>query len=302
LVGSQHINPYRVNDDGDIRTATENHSVLFEEEAEAFVRARNATRPWFCYLNFTDPHLPYTPPSPYSHTHDGARFTSPGTKDMNASDNPYARRRKKYAQRTLDRAYEGTLEELELVDARVRRICTALQETGQMTRTLIFYSSDNGFMLGEHGGMMNKSHPYEESVRVPFLVRGPGIPRSVPALRLVSHLDITYTILAAAGADLSGTDGRDLRRINSRSWRKRLLIEHPGRHWASVREGNKMLFNIDTDREGDEYYRLGPGDDPYQRHSLHNDPAYAAEMAGLAPKLSALRTAAGDNLRALEVA
>jgi hypothetical protein len=67
-----------------------------------------------------------------------------------------------------------------------------------------------------------------------------------------------------------------------------------------IRERNKVLFNIDSDREGDEFYDLA--NDPYQTHSLHNDRAYASQMANLARKLSRMRTAGGDKLRALEQA
>jgi arylsulfatase A-like enzyme len=302
LATNQFAKPYRVNNNGKFVTENRNHSIAFEERAEEFVRAvrTGAKSPWFCYLNFTDPHTPYTPPAPYRHAHDGARYRSPGTRDRNISDNPWAQRTRKHSARELQRRYEGEREELKLVDDRVRRIVTALQETGQMRNTLIFFSSDNGFMLGEHGGMSDKGHPYEESARVPFLVRGPGIPKSVPASTLVSHLDITYTILAAAGANRRGTDGRDLRKINSGRWRKRLLVEHPQMGWALLRERNKVLFNFDSDPEGDEFYDLA--NDPYQTHSLHNNSAYASQMANLASKLSRMRTAGGDKLRALEEA
>ena len=101
----------------------------------------------------------------------------------------------------------------------------------------------------------------------------------------MSHLDITYTILAAAGASRQSTGGRDLRKINSGRWRKRLLVEHPLKGWALIRERDRgFLFNIDSDREGDEFYDLAK--DPYQTHSLHNDRAYASQMANLASKLS----------------
>ena len=302
LATGRYKSPSRVNSNGKFVTESKNQSIAFEEQAEEFVRAvtTGAKSPWFCYLNFTDPHEPYTPPAPYLHAHDGLRYRSPGTRDLNISDNPWAQRKRKVPANESQRKYEGQREELRLVDDRVRRIVTALQETGQMRNTLIFFSSDNGYMLGEHDGMAHKSHPYEESARVPFLVRGPGIPKSVPASTLVSHLDITYTILAAAGASRQSTDGRDLRKINSGRWRKRLLVEHPLKGWALIRERNKVLFNIDSDREGDEFYDLA--NDPYQTHSLHNDRAYASQMANLASKLSRMRTAGGDKLRALEQA
>ena len=103
-----------------------------------------------------------------------------------------------------------------------------------------------------------------------------------------------------AAARRQRTDGRDLRKINSGRWRKRLLVEHPLKGWALIRERNKVLFNIDSDREGDEFYVLC--NDPYQTHSLHNDRAYASQMADLASKLSRMRNAGGDKLRAMEQA
>lgn len=192
------------------------------------------------------------------------------------------------------------MEELEGVDSRVDRLFAMLERTGQLEDTLVIFSSDNGFMMGQHGGMTSKSVPYEESARVPFLVRGPGIPSGTPSERLVSHLDITATILAAAQAKTGGLDGRDLRGISGQDWRRRLLAEHPDGGWAMVRErfARSDAAYLDFGPDGAELYDLA--NDPYQTKSLHRDPDRAGQMAYLNARLKTLKTATGGALRSAE--
>jgi arylsulfatase A-like enzyme len=95
---------------------------------------------------------------------------------------------------------------------------------------------------------------------VPFLVRGPEIPtEGLPDPPLVSNLDITATILAVAGAPRSDLDGSPLQKLAGGGWRKRMLVEHPARGWAMVRESNLVYMDWAT---GAEMYDLAV--DPYQ--------------------------------------
>ena len=105
------------------------------------------------------------------------------------------------------RVYQGYGGEIERLDRWMETLFVALEETGQLESTVVIFSTDNGFMTGEHGGLTKKSLPYGESARVPFLVRGPGF------APLVSHVDITHTICAVAGAKTAELEGRDLRNL-----------------------------------------------------------------------------------------
>src|SRR3712207_919128 len=84
------------------------------------------------------------------------------------------------------------------VDEGVARIVEALRRTGELDNTLIVYMSDNGFMHGEHRALAEKVLPYEESIRIPLVMRGPGVPRGRLDRRLVGNVDVVSTILDAA--------------------------------------------------------------------------------------------------------
>jgi N-acetylglucosamine-6-sulfatase len=132
--------------------------------------------------------------------------------------------------------YEGKLEEIRDVDDAVNETLTALADSGQLANTYVWFTSDNGYMFGQHR-LAKKEQPYEESARVPFIVRGPGVPQDAfvgqtsLAGPWTGHIDIPRTILSTYGANLSGTDGRDLRDVfqvggaKPSGWRNRMLLE-----------------------------------------------------------------------------
>jgi arylsulfatase A-like enzyme len=167
----------------------------------------------------------------------------------------------------------------------------------------------DGYLFGEHGGLSHKQKPYEPSVRVPLLIRGPGLPTRAEvaaafggATPLVSRLDLTSTTLGFAGASKSNTDGRDLRNLASGSWRSRILAEQPGlggqKGWALVREGDNKLIRFDHENQF-EFYDLAS--DSYELDSLAKNPSYGSEISDLQTKLGALRNASGATLRTAEV-
>jgi N-acetylglucosamine-6-sulfatase len=85
------------------------------------------------------------------------------------------------------------------VDRSVGELLATLRRTGELNRTLIIFTSDNGFLLGQHREAQGKNLPYEEAIRVPLLVRGPGIPAGRSISDPVANVDLAPTILAATG-------------------------------------------------------------------------------------------------------
>jgi N-acetylglucosamine-6-sulfatase len=303
LVGQVHKHPYVVNVNGSLVERDGNQSAFLSERAGVFVRSRaTSNRPWFCWLALTDPHDPYEPSERFASSHDGATYSSPGTEETNLSDkSAWTRMRGGTSQDALQQQYEGQLEELEDTDAAVYRMLNALEETNQARNTLIFFATDNGYMTGEHGGLSGKGIFYEEASRSPLLVRGPGVPVGSTEGRFFSHLDITATILDAAGADTSGLDGRSMLPLwngSSTSWRKRLLVEHPRNGWLMLREGSYAYAELPGGER--ELYDLST--DPYELQSAHTEPGNAGFLGELSGKLAALKDASGDTLRAAEEA
>ncbi len=96
-------------------------------------------------------------------------------------------------------AHQQRLESLLSLDRAVVRIVSALEATGQLDETLIVFTSDNGYMEGEHRVTDGKQLPYEPAIRVPLVVRGPGVSAHRVARTLVSNVDLAATILDVAG-------------------------------------------------------------------------------------------------------
>ena len=110
------------------------------------------------------------------------------------------------------------------------QIVEALRRNGELENTLIVFMSDNGFMHGEHRALAEKVLPYEESIRVPLVMRGPGVPQTRVDRRLVGNTDVTSTILDATDV-LPGRvqDGRSLLELLAdpgAEWGRDILIEN----------------------------------------------------------------------------
>lgn len=313
IVGSQNsTRSWRANNNGRVTEETRDHSTYFGSRSEAFIRNASPGVPWFCMYCPTDPHAPYTPPPTDAHDYDGARLVDPATEETDFSDkSSYWAKQVKESPGESQMHYEGTLEEGSENDRWFGHLVDALQETGQLDNTIVVYVSDNGYLFGEHGGLAHKQKPYEGSIRVPFLVRGPGIPTRQEisstwgtGTPLVSRVDATRTILGLAQVSQRATDGRDIRNLSRGPayWRKRVFAEQPGPDvqagWALIREGDRKLVRFDHE-DVFELYDLAS--DPYELDSLAKDPYYGHEISDLNAKLGVLRHASGADLRAAEI-
>jgi arylsulfatase A-like enzyme len=176
----------------------------------------HADDPLYLQVQFFAPHDPNLP----APRHAGAFATTPLPLDtsFNEKDNRdkpgWARRVKRLGGGLISKItarYRGRLETLLAVDEAIERIVGELQSEGALANTYIIFTSDNGFMQGQHRIHQGKFVPYEPSIQVPLLIRGPGIPPGGISKELVSNLDITSTILEATGAAPGLTqDGRSL--------------------------------------------------------------------------------------------
>ena len=105
----------------------------------------------------------------------------------------------------------------------------ALQETGRLATTYMIYASDNGFHMGQHRIARHKTTAYEEDIRVPLIVRGPGVPVGRRIEQMVINNDLAPTLAAMAGIEApSYVDGRSFLPLLADAgspWRRSFLIE-----------------------------------------------------------------------------
>ena len=100
----------------------------------------------------------------------------------------------------LERYHRGRAGSLMAADDAVERIVEAVRRSGQLDNTVFIFTSDNGWMMGEHRINGDKYVPYEESIRVPLIISGPRVPKGKRRKALTTNVDITSTILDATGA------------------------------------------------------------------------------------------------------
>lgn len=192
------------------------------------------------------------------------------------------------------RTYRAQLESLLAIDDLVERLVDTLEETGQLDRTVILFTSDNGFFHGQHRIPEGKLLPYDEAIHVPLIVRGGGFPAGATAPQLVSNVDLAPTIVALTGASARRKmDGRNLLPVAldpSVGQDRALFFEVLSRNksrpsyeairtahwmWIEYRNGSRELYDMQAD--------------PLQLQSRHKAPGLAKVRADLARRLAALR-------------
>ena len=190
----------------------------------------------------------------------------------------------------MDRIRRDELESLGAVDAAVHRVVQTLRGTDELRNTLIVFTSDNGVQLGEHR-LRGKEAPYEESIRVPMVMRFDALMDGEHAAqRLVLNIDLAPTFAALAGVELGSPDGRSLvplLRHRSPPWRKAFLIEHVGERiptYCAVRtRGWKYVYYVDGTQE---LYELAR--DPYELENVIDRPSLEQRVKRLHGRLRAL--------------
>jgi N-acetylglucosamine-6-sulfatase len=193
--------------------------------------------------------------------------------------------------RRVRRLRRSRLESLMAVDEAVAMLVRTLRRSGELDRTVIVFTTDNGYMLGEHRQVGGKSLPYEEAARVPLLIRGPGFPAGERRTQIVGDVDLTPTFLELAGADPTRRpDGVSLLgpAADPGAGADRALLLESGAMRA-VRT-SRWLY-VDYVKGGRELYDTEA--DPLQLRSLAGSPPLADTEAALTAQLEALADCSG---------
>lgn len=207
---------------------------LIARKTEAFIR--DTKEPFFAYVAPNATHAPYY--SAKRHANDFTNATlpdSPSRNEADVSDKPrYVRERPGLTDGQLaeeQNVYRARLRAAESLDDLVGGVLDALQSSGTLDRTYIFFWTDNGYHLaGTHRLPRGKHTPYEEDISVPMFVTGPGVPQDEVRQELASNTDLAPTFAAIAGAHVPDTvDGRSLLPLLGRNqpkrWRTAVLVE-----------------------------------------------------------------------------
>ncbi|MEQ8787355.1 MAG: sulfatase [Pirellulaceae bacterium] len=194
---------------------------------------------------------------------------------------------------------------IDSVDDNVGRVLDYLDESGLADNTIVFYTSDQGWYLGEHG-WFDKRWMYEESFRTPLLVRWPGHvkPGSVNT-DLVMNLDFPETFLDVAGvpipSDMQGKSIVPLLEGKDADWRDSVYYhyyEFPGahsvrRHYGVRTDRYKLIYFYEDDVNEWELYDLQ--EDPHELNSVYDDPKYAEVVKDMKAELERLRKQYNDD-------
>ena len=255
---------------------------------------RNATAPFLLCVNPVDPHMAARPQPIYAHT---PVWVPPDPPSFNedVSDKAtwvYGARSGKAKIKALREERVKAHRALLGVDDLVMRIIDTLESTGKLDETVICFLSDNGFLWGEHN-LIRKHWQYEEVIRVPLLIRYPGLTGNRVESRVVSNIDLAPTFAAIAGATPSQViDGRSLLPIIQSPdafWDEAVLLEKfadgrsdfaftgvraPGWTYVVYHNGEEELYDLTAD--------------PFQLTNVAARPEQAAMKATLAAKMRAL--------------
>lgn len=231
------------------------------DEALAFLDA-HAAEPFFLLVSLPSPHYPWVPAEEDAEAFAGWTWRPPGFAEADVADKagfadalPLADEAE-VADHDADQLAQ--LRTLLAADRVLGRLLDRLAELDRAEDTIVVFASDNGYLWGEHR-VWGKGVPYEESIRVPLLLRIPGVEAREESALVAGNLDLGEALSALAGRPMEG-DGIDLFRVatGERGGRESLVLE--GRTtgvpaWAAVIAGEQKLVQFSNGAS--ELYDLG---------------------------------------------
>ncbi|MCW5978885.1 MAG: sulfatase [Bryobacteraceae bacterium] len=296
-------------------------------------------KPFCLVYQHKAPHRPFQPAARHARLYEGIELPYPSTFDDDYATRRVAREaedmrfdvslapdypelprnltpaeRKKWIYQRFAKDYYGAIAG---VDENLGRVLDRLEDDKRLDDTVILYTSDNGFFVGEHG-WYDKRFMYEPSLRVPLIVRAPGVRRgSVPAA-MALNIDIAPTILDYAGVEPPASmQGRSLRPVlegaEPDDWRKSVYYAYYENSWVLAGKGKEAMSDptfqyftphrigphrgvrtatyklIHYYAEGDYWELFDLGSDPDELRNLHGAPGTEKITADLKRELEQLR-------------
>ena len=312
---------YTLNENGtlvDYSRSDEYITDVLANKASVFISQSTATpNPFFLLISTYAPHEPFTPAA--RHEALFSDLEAPQIRSFNeddVSDKPTGMNSnppftEKIIQ-LINEHYRLRVQSMQAVDEMILNLFETLADTRQLENTYVFFVSDNGFHLGQHRLPSGKGSAYEEDIRVPFIVRGPGVNQGeVISEYFAANIDLGPTLAELGGVippefvdgrSLVPLFGNDKPQLND--WRKAILIEfygffQEGLNWFKPQpvylEIRSAVFAyIEHDNGFVELYDMRK--DPFQLENIAStvDPALVEEFSNW---VQAMLTCAGEKCR-----
>eukprot|EP00039_Didymoeca_costata_P033451 m.42389 g.42389 ORF g.42389 m.42389 type:complete len:500 (+) comp9877_c1_seq3:65-1564(+) len=222
-------------------TKTDYGPDLFFNHSKQFLQdhlANHKSTPFLCVLATPSCHGPFTPADKYKGVFNES--TAPRTPNYNHSNED-----KQWLMRQLspitdnmatmiDNVHNNRWETLLSVDDYMAEVIAMLEAASVLDNTYIVFTSDHGFQLGNHRLPGDKRHPYEHDIRIPFLIRGPGVPVNVTNDHIVLNIDVAPTFADIVSGQVPSTmDGTSFLPIltgSQQEWRHDFLVTYFGQY------------------------------------------------------------------------
>ena len=279
-------------------------SDLFSDAAVNFLHNHPNDRPFCLYLAFTAPHDPRTPPAEYAELYDPDKITLPenfllehpfDNGEMRVRDEKLAawpRTPAEIRQHIAD--YYGMITHL---DAQIGRVLAALQKTGQADNTLVVYTADHGLAVGQHG-LLGKQNLYDHSIRVPLIVKGPGIPQNERRDGLCYLYDLYPTLCELTGVPIPDTvEGQSLMPLitGRQPAHRDTIFSAYQQVQRMVRDRSyKLIEYFVDDNRRSQLFDLS--DDPNETRDLSTEAHHTTRLVEFRQKLEAWQQAVDDPL------
>lgn len=287
------------------------NSTWTADRAIEWLKQGREDTPFCTWVSFPDPHHPFDAPEPWSRLHDPAEVDLPEHRNRNFEGRPWwheevltaeptgdkkgAEIRKAYSrisEQSDDQLREiiaNTYGQIALIDHNVGRILIALEDAGLAENTIVIYISDHGDWLGDHGLILKGPMHYDGLLKVPLIMRGPGVPKGKRVDEPVSTLDLGPTFLDYGATEAlqtqHGTSLRPLVETDDASrdfalneWELLPTRAGVGLSLRTVRTKTHKL-TIDLQSGAGEMYDMVQ--DPDETTNLFDDPAQAGQQAYL---------------------
>lgn len=271
---------------------------FLREQALNFID-KYGNSPFFLYFSTYAPNISVTPAPEYEELFQGYKYRSRASRDKILKDKPKwvkketkrtrkQKKRFKELEKKKDEVNRTQMCTLQSVDRAIGAIIDKINTMGKLDQTVFIFTSDNGYMWGEHR-LFRKNTLYEESIRVPFVIVVPDINPRIDDHFVLADLDMGTTIFDLASIDKK-TDGLSLVPLlknSDISWRKEFLIESfEAKRLSAGLRTEKWKYVEHATGEKELYDLIN---DPFERKSRHDDLACQDIIKELSSRLEPLK-------------